>query len=300
MAPTECKNQITRKNMALCFIELPRCLTERIPVFLAGILFSFSALPASASGTELAEQLFEEGSWITCMQESQRVLSTSPSNEIARLLDTTAALRSGKVHATNSLPTLIQLSNTAQQPGIRAQAANEAAWLLVRQNRVQEAWPLAEQAFLAAPQTPVFLSSGALLLHVMTQHTPLVSPSDTIRLQLQSCARLLRDVPPPPIGPSPLKPAPLLSRPGQWGVAFYRGAIRPAIGARCSLQPHCSEYFMEAGRAHPTLALPMIADRLVREPSVVNSGKSAIVRENGIIVYKDPLSNHDFWMTPHP
>jgi hypothetical protein len=57
---------------------------------------------------------------------------------------------------------------------------------------------------------------------------------------------------------------------------------------------------MEAGRAHPTLALPMIADRLVREPSVVNSGKSAIVRENGIIVYKDPLSNHDFWMTPHP
>ncbi|MEI6166727.1 MAG: membrane protein insertion efficiency factor YidD [bacterium] len=266
---------------------------------MTGILFLFLPFRVTAADTDLADQLFQEGNWTTCMQESQRILCHTPSNEQALLLYTTSALRSGKAHATNSLPALLHLSNLARQPDIRAQAANEAAWLLARQNRLQEAWPLAEQAFLSSSQTPIFLSSGALLLRLMTAHSQLFTPSESLRLQLESCDPILRDVLPPPIGALPSKPASLLSRPGQWVVAFYRRAIRPAIGARCSLKPHCSEYFLQAGRAHPLLALPMIADRLVREPSVVNSGTSDVVQENGTTFYKDPLSNHDFWMTTH-
>jgi len=76
-------------------------------------------------------------------------------------------------------------------------------------------------------------------------------------------------------------------------VRMYRRWVGPAIGARCSLTPSCSEYFLQAGRRHGWLAFPMMADRLVREPSVV---AAAEVRIAGRIA--DPLEDHDGWMVP--
>ena len=286
--------------MALRFIEPFRWLTKGIPGILSGILFLLSPLSVSAAETDLAAQLFQEGNWATCIQESQRVLCQSPTNESAILLHTVASLRSGQTNLNDSLTSLTWLAQHSHNQEIRAQAANEAAWVMARQNRIQDALPLAEQSFLLSLSTPVFLSSGALLLEIMKRYSNLAAPSDNVRLQIETCASLFYNAPIPPISPTLCPPrTALLSKPGQWIVSFYRSAIRPAIGSRCSLKPSCSEYFLQASHKHKLLAIPMIADRLVREPSVVNSGHHAL-QEGGVTVYEDPVESHDFWMTSHP
>lgn len=86
--------------------------------------------------------------------------------------------------------------------------------------------------------------------------------------------------------------------PAKGVVSFYRSQISPAIGHRCTLEPSCSEYFLQAIDRHSTLlALPMIADRLVREPGI-NSRQENPVYKNGTIRFEDALQRHDFWMNP--
>ena len=87
------------------------------------------------------------------------------------------------------------------------------------------------------------------------------------------------------------------SLPGRGIVAVYRSLVRPAIGARCSLHPSCSEYLLQASRRHGLLAFPMMADRLVREPSVVHD-HPVPAPPGGEVRVPDPLSDHDFWMHP--
>ncbi len=74
-------------------------------------------------------------------------------------------------------------------------------------------------------------------------------------------------------------------------VGIYRRGIGPAIGARCSLTPSCSEYFRQAGRRHGWLAFPMLADRLVREPGVVAAAEVRVADR-----IADPLEDHDAWL----
>ena len=84
-----------------------------------------------------------------------------------------------------------------------------------------------------------------------------------------------------------------LHQPTDWIVAFYRAQIGPAIGSRCSLQPSCSAYFLEAGRTHGSLwALPLTADRLIREPGVVAAARHP-VSAGERVRYEDALSDHD-------
>lgn len=85
------------------------------------------------------------------------------------------------------------------------------------------------------------------------------------------------------------------SWPGRALVWLYRTAIRPAIGARCSLDPSCSEYFLQSSRAHGLLGFTLAADRLVREPSVVHAHADPVA-PGGNHRIPDPLSDHDFWM----
>ena len=85
------------------------------------------------------------------------------------------------------------------------------------------------------------------------------------------------------------------SAPGRWIVAVYRNQVRPAIGSRCSLEPSCSEYFRQASQQHGLLGVPMIGDRMVREPSVVAAERERVlVRAEWRIA--DPVSDHDGWM----
>ena len=81
-----------------------------------------------------------------------------------------------------------------------------------------------------------------------------------------------------------------------WFVGVYRSQISPAIGARCVLQPSCSEYFVQAKAKHGLLAIPMIGDRFFREPEVSNRKLEPMIMEDGHIRYRDPVEYHDFWM----
>ena len=79
-------------------------------------------------------------------------------------------------------------------------------------------------------------------------------------------------------------------------MAFYSAQIGPAIGSRCDLLPSCSEYFLQASRAHGLLGVPIMADRFVREPSVVSARANPATMPDGRIRYADPVSDHDYWM----
>ena len=85
--------------------------------------------------------------------------------------------------------------------------------------------------------------------------------------------------------------------PGVWIVGFYRSQIRPAIGARCSLHPSCSEYFLQAVKKHGLLGFPLIGDRLVREPGVAND-PGRYHEFDGKLRASDPLDEHDRFLGP--
>ena len=70
--------------------------------------------------------------------------------------------------------------------------------------------------------------------------------------------------------------------------------MNPALGARCALHPSCSAYFLQAARKHGLLAVPIIADRFVREP-VASHSDEWVTLPDGRERHPDPLSDHDFW-----
>ena len=53
---------------------------------------------------------------------------------------------------------------------------------------------------------------------------------------------------------------------------------------------------MQASRAHGVLGVPIMADRFIREPSVVSAREKPVAMPDGRIRYADPLSDHDDWM----
>lgn len=75
-------------------------------------------------------------------------------------------------------------------------------------------------------------------------------------------------------------------------VAFYRFIVAPAIGTRCVLHPSCSAYSLQAARERGWLGIPMTADRLIREPTVVHAREHPVVMADGRIHYADPISDH--------
>ena len=78
-------------------------------------------------------------------------------------------------------------------------------------------------------------------------------------------------------------------------VSFYRTFVGPAIGARCVLEPSCSRYFLEASRKHGILGLPMLADRLVREPDASAPDRPWVQTPSGQWRHPDPVADHDWW-----
>jgi len=96
-------------------------------------------------------------------------------------------------------------------------------------------------------------------------------------------------------GEPPSRTRSLLTAPFRWAIFFYRGQIAPALGRRCSLHPSCSEFTLQAMRKHGLLAIPMYADRAVREPAVVAEA-GAPVLVGGRRRYADPLEDHDWWI----
>lgn len=285
--------------MAQRSIETRVSFDGRIPGLVLGILFLFPVL-GSAASPELARQLYREGNWRGAKREAERILYSNPSDQAAALLCIASAVRFPDAKIDTCLASARRLALEGSTPQIRAPAANFAAWILAEKHQIPDAWRLAEQAFLEADDEDTFLSSGALMTLMLDRHAKLIHPAPATRLQLDSVRPLLPRRPASPIArQTPPAEGGWLSLPGKAIVAFYRFAIRPAIGSRCSLTPSCSSYFREAAITHPFLALPLIGDRLVREPSVVKSGCHPI-EYAGRLSYADPLHDHDFWLRSPP
>lgn len=265
--------------------------TRRIPGGRPGILLFFLAARLGAADGELARELFEEGRWTECARESRRVLLADPGNETAALQLAVARLRLGGTGG-QSLAAL----TAARDPEIRAAAAYELGRLNWAAGDPAAAFTGLRQAFLETRAQPLSLRSGCSL-HELLRAFPNLGKNDPALVQtLETCRPLWsRELRAECAAPeAAARREAWLSTPGRWIVSFYRSQISPAIAARCSLEPSCSAYFLAASRAHGLLGLPLIADRLVREPSVVAAGRNPLP-EGGAPRFADPVSNHDFW-----
>ncbi|HOW96535.1 MAG TPA: membrane protein insertion efficiency factor YidD [Kiritimatiellia bacterium] len=265
--------------------------TRRIPGGWPGILLFFAAARLGAAGADLAQELFDEGRWAECARESRRVLLSDPRNETAALHLAVARLRLG---GTDEEP--LAALTSARDPEIRARAAYELGRLNWAAGDPAAAYPLLRQAFLETRSQPLSLRSGCSLNELLRAFPNLGKDDLALVQSLETCrplwSRALRAECAAPRARADR--GGWLSAPGKWLVSFYRTQIRPAIGARCSLEPSCSAYFLAASRAHGLLGLPMMADRLVREPSVVAEARRPVPGD-GAPRFADPVSDHDFW-----
>lgn len=268
-----------------------------IPVLGIGMIFFAPLSFAAEHDTALAAELAAEGAWPDARRAALRALAANPADETARFLSADAALHLDPRHS-DALAALDHLATTATDPALRARAAHRAGQAHWALGDLAAAW----NAYAIAFQHPVnpssFLESGCAMFLLRRENKSLGADQPDLLQQLATCRDLwsfsLRDK---------VRVARLDKRTsarGRFGagiVSFYRAQIRPAIGERCSLEPSCSEYFLQASRAHGWLGIPMIGDRLVREPGVVQRGEHP-VDDNGKTHYLDPLSTHTEWLSP--
>lgn len=246
--------------------------------------------PAPAAPSALLRELMAERNWPEVRIESARVLASVPDDETARLgealsLPFTQARERLEALASHARDALVRAS-AAYQLGVHAQVAGDARY----------AWRCLRTAFLAGGSESITLRSAWRMEQIATPAT-LTADETAILPQLHtvaSCAgrdtRRLCQAEDAAIQPA----SGVFSAPARMIVAFYKRAVAPAIGSRCSLTPSCSAYFLEASRKHGLLGFPMLADRLVREPSEVLKA-SHPVRVGRKTRYADPVEAHDFW-----
>lgn len=257
---------------------------------LPGILFFCPLVLAGTPALDLAGELLAEGRWREAHREARRVLAAEPENERALLLAAMSGERAG-VNASDYPALLGHLTAEAQDPAVRAMAAYEAGRAAWRAGDRVAAWSYYAQAFQGAVDRELFLRSGCALFLLRREQPALGVDQPALLDQLATCRNLwtweLRDE----VRVTTSERTRLAARPAQWVVSFYRSQIGPAIGHRCSLHPSCSAYFLEASREHGFLGVPLIGDRLVREPGVVAAAEKP-VETNGTIRFADPVSDH--------
>ena len=263
-------------------------------MFITGMLVFFTA-----SARELAVELFREGRWDACRRECRRIeieqgKHTPPR---IRLLGISALSEMNQVDAPFLLDQLAPLITQTEDPETAAIAAYEVGRLQWGRNETPEALEALAFSFHSTTNQTLFLRAACSAFLLMeenpslkTGHKDLVQQIATTRDlwsgKLFAVSRLER-----PSSGFSLSPA-------TWFTHFYRSQISPAIGQRCTLDPSCSEYFHQAaGRHHTLLAIPLTADRFVREPGVNNEKKDPVLI-NGVLRYRDLLDDHDFWMNP--
>lgn len=273
---------------------------RKIPGLVPGIFFFSLALAASAGvSLDLAEELYAEGNWAAARAEGLRAqveAEDEARSAGARLLAAQAALRMGKDRA-QAKAELEAVWRDAAAPLETRSAAAYAFGLAAWEDRNRDAaFDSLRFAYVNARAAPLFWRSGCSLYFFLKADKPLRRQEASLWQSLQSC----RDAWPLEVWREcrPRKPrgTSWAARPGRWIVRFYRAQIGPAIGARCDLEPSCSEYFRQASHAHGLLGVSIMADRFIREPTVVAAKEKPIVMPDGRIRYADPLSDHDAWM----
>jgi len=276
-----------------------RIIVQKIPGLVPGIFFFIlTGLAMAGPSLELAVDLFEEGDWAAAHTESLRVLTGGPGPLAARasLLSAVSALRmgQGQEKAKADLGALWQDSTIALET--RSMAAYELGGAIWGDGDATNTLAALKFAYLNACEPPLFWRAGCSLYFFLKAEKSLRSQESVLWQSLQSC----RDIWPLEVWqecrPRRKSGTSLASLPGKWIVKFYRAQISPAIGARCDLLPSCSEYFKQASRAHGLLGISIMADRFIREPSVVSAAEKPVVMPDGHIRFKDPLSDHDSWL----
>lgn len=264
--------------------------SRRIPGRWPGILLFFAVARLCPAAPDLAADLFEEGRWAECSRECRRVLLSDPSRESAALFLAVSNLRLGRTNEA-ALAALTR----GRSPAVRALAAYELGRVAWAKSDPAAAYDLLRQAFLEAPSQALFLRSGCSLRALLDEFPNIGKTDPAIFQSLETCRPLWgRELRAECAAPEAVARESWLSKPGRWIVAFYRSQIAPAIAARCSLEPSCSAYFLAASRTHGLLGLPLMADRLVREPSVVAAGRHPVPGGRAPR-FADPVSDHDFW-----
>ncbi len=246
-----------------------------------------TAAPSAAEG--LAARLFDEGDPAACRRELLRedpLLET----ERARLLFALCAVDTGR--ATAAAAAELEAAVARANADLPLAAAGQARLFLAEGNlpSAAAAWM---RVFFAPGASPGDVMRAACCLRELARRGAFGEDGlpAAVRLQVDAvrsrcppglAAESRRLVRPEPRAP-PL-PARALLR-------FYRSQVGPAIGARCALEPSCSAYFAEAAARYGPLALPLLADRFVREPSTV-AERRRTVRRGGATRVLDPLADH--------
>jgi len=247
---------------------------------------------------DLAVDLFEEGNWASAHTESLRVLTGDPGPLAAHasLLSAVSALRMGQGQDKAKADLTTLWNDSTIDIEIRSMAAYEFAWAEWDNASSTNTLAALKFAYLNARQPPLFWSAGCSLYFFLKANKTLRQQEAVTWQSLQSC----RDAWPLEVWrecrPRKKSGTSLASLPGKWVVQFYRAQISPAIGARCDLLPSCSEYFKQASKAHGLLGISIMADRFIREPSVVSAAEKQVIMPDGHIRYEDPLSDHDSWL----
>lgn len=257
-----------------------------------GVAALFAVAICQAGSLDLAESLFEEGSWEICLRECRRILAQSPSNTQARLLFDISNLRLER-HTQRSIDSLQQLlTDNILSRRHKTMAAYECGEALKAEGKEQDALKYLADSFYQTLDKTLAAKSASSIKAILDSKAGRRMEMDSLSSQVETVLSSSGD------RGRMSAAAPDTESTGKIGeliVWLYREAISPALGQRCSLYPSCSEYFLRASRKHGLLGFPIQADRFVREPGVVQSKKKPVVCGN-IIKYADPLSDHDFWL----
>lgn len=255
---------------------------------------------ASAESLDLAQELLADADWPAARREAMRaaIALARPESERARAMAAIARIRGSysPEESAAALAELQRLAETAERPDVRGSAALEVGHHLLRQGCPDEAWPWLARAFRAGVSDETTLAAGAELLWLGRMNPSRWRRDPDLRLQIASLRVPLWNM---PLVARERRGPPLSARPGLWFTRFYRRQIRPAIGNRCQLRPTCSEYFVQAARRYGWRAIPLLADRLVREPSVVQAAEHPLYEQDRV-VYPDPVEAHSFWWAGSP
>ena len=246
----------------------------------------------------LAADLFEEGQWAAARAESLRTKATTTGAEADRaaLLAAVSSLRTGHGRDAAQAELLRQWRTDTAPTEIRCMATYEWARTDWSKGGSSNLFNALKFAYLQTHDADLFWRAGCSLYFFMKSESPLQQQDAALWQSLLSC----RNVWPPEVWRESRPPQKggdsIGSLPGRWVVKFYRAQIGPAIGSRCDLLPSCSEYFLQASRAHGLLGIPIMADRFIREPSVVSARAKPVTMPDGHIRFQDPLSDHDAWL----
>ena len=286
--------------------------TLRVAGGMAVLLLLAAGARGEGVSLRLAEELFEEGDAAALRLECRRAAADAPPGGRDRIafLDAMATLGLapwGSDDYRDAVAALDALwrSEGTEPAALRPLAALEAgraAW----DGRHADSGVLdaLEWAFLHARGADLFPRAACSLYFYLREDSEARGARPDLWMAVDAChdtwpAAVWREGNPrtngmKERGGSP--PGRIGSWPGQAVVRFYRAQISPALGARCSLEPSCSEYFLQASRKHGLLGVPLIADRFIREPQVVHDAARTVERPDGSIRIADPVEDHDQWL----